>query len=115
MTRPRSFAWAKLLTLALLCSLALHPTHAEDPVPATNIIISDYAFSPASLTVAKGTLVTWINRDQTPHNVLARDKAFRSPALDTNESYSRRFDTAGSYEYICMLHPHMTGKIEVTP
>lgn len=42
-------------------------------------------------------------------------KLFRSAALDTNDSFSYQFDTPGTYEYFCVLHPQMIGKIIVAP
>jgi len=48
-----------------------------------------------------------------PHNVVAVDRRFTSPVLDTGEQYSHRFDTAGTYDYFCSLHPRMTGRIVV--
>jgi plastocyanin len=59
--------------------------------------------------------VTWTNRDDIPHTVASTTKAFKSPALDTDDSYSFTFTTAGSYEYFCSLHPHMTGTVVVEP
>ena len=56
-----------------------------------NVTIANYAFAPQSVTVTKGTKVTWVNRDDTPHTVVATDKKFRSPAMDTGESFSKVF------------------------
>ena len=78
------------------------------------IDISNYAFTPATVTVAPGTKVTWVNRDQIPHGVADKDKLFRSPAMDTNETYSFTYTIAGSHPYFCTLHPYMTGTVVVT-
>jgi plastocyanin len=45
--------------------------------------------------------------------VVNKDKVFRSKALDTDDSYSFTFASAGTYDYFCGLHPHMQGKIVV--
>jgi len=45
--------------------------------------------------------------------VVEKNKAFRSKALDTDDSYSYTFASAGSFDYFCGLHPHMVGKIVV--
>ena len=42
-----------------------------------------------------------------------KDKAFRSKALDTDDSFSYTFDSAGTFDYFCALHPHMVGKVIV--
>jgi len=59
--------------------------------------------------------VTCVNDDQIPHTVAETHKLFRSGALDTNDSFSYEFTTAGTFEYFCALHPQMIGKIIVTP
>jgi plastocyanin len=47
--------------------------------------------------------------------VVEKNKLFRSKALDSDESYSFTFTSAGTYDYFCGLHPHMVGKIIVKP
>lgn len=80
---------------------------------AAEIKIDNFAFAPQELTVPIGATVTWLNRDDVPHSVVDKNKAFRSKALDTNNSFSFTFANAGAYDYFCGLHPHMTGKIIV--
>ena len=77
------------------------------------IVIANFAFAPRDLTIAAGTTVTWTNRDDIPHTVTSTDGAFRSPALDTDDSFAFTFEKAGSYRYFCTLHPHMVGTVEV--
>jgi amicyanin len=76
--------------------------------------IDNFAFLPGTLTVKKGTEVTWTNHDDIPHTVLAIGTKIRSKTLDTDQSYSFTFDQAGTFNYICALHPHMKGKVVVT-
>jgi plastocyanin len=45
--------------------------------------------------------------------VASQDGLFRSAALDTNESFSFRFDKPGTYRYTCTIHPRMVGTIVV--
>ena len=121
MTRPFANALTRPVLIALLlgpvigAALALGPLRAEDKSSGDTVTIDNFTFSPAELTVTKGTTVTWVNHDDIPHSVVNTDKAFRSKALDTDESYSFRFTTAGTFDYFCGLHPHMVGKIVVTP
>ena len=77
--------------------------------------IANFTFDPHTLTVKAGTTVTWVNADDIPHLVSEKDGNFRSSALDTNDKFSQTFSTAGTIEYFCAIHPHMTGKIVVTP
>ena len=76
--------------------------------------ITDFKFDPATLTVPVGTTVTWTNQDEEPHTVAAKDGSFHSPGMDTHGTYSFTFTTAGSFDYICSIHPFMTGKVVVT-
>ena len=77
--------------------------------------IANFTFDPPTLTVPVGTTVTWTNEDDIPHVVAEKNASFRSKALDTGDAYSRTFTTAGTVEYFCAIHPHMTGKIVVAP
>jgi plastocyanin len=83
--------------------------HSEADV----VKIDNFTFSPATLTVAPGTTVTWTNDDDIPHIVVGKEKGFRSKPLDTGNEFSFTFATAGEYAYFCSLHPHMVGKIIV--
>lgn len=77
------------------------------------IIIKNHIFIPSSLVVKAGTRVTWINQDQDPHTVSESKQQFHSGALDTNEQFAYIFNSPGIFNYFCMLHPVMIGKIIV--
>ena len=92
--------------------IAARAAAAEDK--AVEVAIDNFAFRPSTLTVAPGTRVTWTNRDEEPHLVVSRTAGlFKSPPLDTNDTFSFVFADKGSYEYFCTLHPHMIGTIVV--
>jgi plastocyanin len=88
------------------------PTPAIAAAAAT-VNIDNFVFGPETLTVAPGTTVTWTNRDDIPHTVVANDKSFKSKVMDTDEKFSFTFTKPGEYGYFCSLHPHMTGKVIV--
>jgi plastocyanin len=90
--------------------LAMAAVAAPD---AKLITIDNFTFGPRELTVAAGTTVKWVNHDDIPHSVVNKDKTFRSKALDTDDSYSYTFASAGTFDYFCGLHPHMVGKVIV--
>ncbi|MDI2594898.1 cupredoxin family copper-binding protein [Pseudomonas sp. N3-W] len=92
------------------CLMLSVPVWAQD----VNVDIKEFMFGPKDLTVAVGTKVTWVNDDQIPHTVSETHKVFRSGALDTHDSFSYVFNTPGEYEYFCVLHPQMIGRIVVT-
>ncbi|PWT85242.1 MAG: metallophosphoesterase [Blastocatellia bacterium] len=90
------------------------PLEAEmQTASAHEVVMDNFNFSPATASVPVGTTVVWTNRDDVPHNVVSAEQKFKSPVLDTNEQFSRRFDEPGSYKYFCSLHPRMTGHIVV--
>jgi plastocyanin len=80
---------------------------------STIVMAKDFMFAPTAMTVAAGSTVTWTNRDDEPHTVVSDNGLFRSAALDTNESFSFRFDKPGTYRYLCSIHPRMVGTIVV--
>jgi plastocyanin len=119
------------MSAAVLLATAAIPPALADEVPAGAVIaatapslkasldqaeiaIDNFTFGPAELTVAVGTTVTWVNKDDIPHLIVEKSGAFRSKALDTDDRFSHTFDRAGVIEYYCAMHPHMTGKIIVT-
>ena len=111
------FALNRGLVVALLLGpvvgamLAFGAVAAQD---ATDVItIDNFTFTPKELTVAVGTTVKWVNHDDIPHTVANKDKVFRSSALDTDDSFSYTFASAGTFDYFCALHPHMIGKVIV--
>jgi plastocyanin len=79
------------------------------------VVIDDFAFGPASLTVTPGTKVTWINRDNEPHTVISAEKPaqFKSGALDSDDKFDFTFAQPGTYRYFCSIHPQMVGTVVV--
>ena len=79
------------------------------------IVIDNFTFKPAELTIPVGTKVTWVNHDDVPHTATssAKPRAFDSGTLDTDEQFSHVFTVAGSYDYYCALHKHMKARITV--
>jgi plastocyanin len=98
--------------LALVATLALAPSAGAQGQTMT-VSIEDFFFSPANMTVAPGTTVTWVNNGQAPHTSTADDGTWDSGTLQPGKSYSFTFDQAGTYTYHCTIHPNMTGTITV--
>jgi 3',5'-cyclic AMP phosphodiesterase CpdA len=88
-------------------------TLAEQAPAAAAVSIDNFQFSAPTLRVSAGTTVTWTNRDDVPHTVTSTKKLFDSKAIDTDETFSRRFDDAGTFGYFCAMHPRMTGEVVV--
>ncbi len=92
-------------------------TAQESESTSSSVEIADFAFSPASITVKKGTTVTWTNKDSAAHTATSDNDAaaaFDSGSLATGESFSFTFEEVGTYAYHCTPHPSMTGTVTVT-
>ena len=122
-TSPNSAS--RLAFLALVLAAPLAPAAAQSTTAAASaaaaapavtpgiVIARDFMFAPLTVTIPAGATVTWTNRDDEPHSVVSDTGLFRSGALDTNESFTFRFDKPGTYHYACSIHPRMTGTITV--
>ncbi len=98
------------VTLLVLC-LPVKLSARRGPDVA-EVKIDNFRFSPGTIEIRAGETVRWSNRDDVPHTIAS--KSFKSGALDTGESFSYRFEKAGTYDYYCSIHPHMTGKVVVS-
>ena len=78
------------------------------------IVIDNFTFAPTPLMVKAGATVTWVNHDDIPHSIVCPDLKVKSHPMDTDESFAYRFEQAGTYDYMCGLHPHMHGQVVVT-
>jgi plastocyanin len=57
--------------------------------------------------------VTWTNQDDIPHSILLTALGVRSQVLDTDKAFTYKFDKAGTFSYVCGLHPFMHGQVVV--
>jgi len=97
--------------MLLAGAISLAQATAADAGP--QVIIDNYAFSPASLTVKVGTTVTWINQDDDAHTVDSTQGKFKSGTMNKGGRFEFRFTEAGEYPFFCRFHPKMTGKVIV--
>jgi len=72
----------------------------------------NFAFEPKTVTIKVGQTVTWTNQDSVTHTVTG-DGGIDSGDLSKGKSYSKTFDTAGTFNYHCSIHPSMTGQVIV--
>ena len=91
----------------------VHGASRTDDAAPYAVAIKDFMFTPRILTIHVGSKVTWTNKDEEPHKLLEVNEAFKSQPLDSDGDFTYEFDTPGTYEYFCTLHPRMTGKIIV--
>jgi plastocyanin len=113
MTPGQCRSWLTAVSVAALWGIAIcTPSIAETPDP-NRIVVKEFMFTPNSLSVKAGSTVTWANMDDEPHTVVSDTGLFRSGAMDTNESFSFKFDKPGTYRFTCSIHPRMVGTIVV--
>ncbi|HMK03018.1 MAG TPA: cupredoxin domain-containing protein [Ferruginibacter sp.] len=107
------------IVLATICIQACSKTDPNDNPPVAAILsdtvtIQADGFSPATITIAKGTKLTWKNIDTQTHSVSSDDgTSFNSGNISANGMYSFTFTSNGSLPYRCSLHPGETGIVQV--
>jgi plastocyanin len=89
------------------------PAPSGEAPRAEKVEIADFAYDPDPVTVQVGGKVTWLNQDSAPHTATAEDGSFDTGTLEEGKLKSETFKRAGTYEYICQIHPDMHGVVEV--
>lgn len=93
------------------------PTTAAPTRAAVNIDVQGFKF-PANMDVAKGTKVSWTNKDTTKHTVTSGTRPTKDGTFDgqldaSTGTFSFTFTEAGTYQYFCTLHSSMNATITV--
>jgi plastocyanin len=83
--------------------------------PGTQVTMKDIKFNPGTVTIKAGGKVTWTNDDSVGHDVTGDDFESGSPGgIDGGSTFSHTFKKAGTYAYVCSVHPGMEGTVKVT-
>jgi plastocyanin len=91
-----------------------HPTAKAQKHPTRTLLIKNFSFKPANITIKRGTKVRWINNDSAAHTATANNKrSFDSGRLGKGQSYTHTFKSVGKKPYHCEIHPHMRGSVLV--
>ena len=71
------------------------------------ITISEYQFTPATVTIKAGQSVEWKNDGNVAHTVTetTTPRTFASADINPGQSYTQTFDKPGTYNYVCSIHP----------
>jgi len=77
------------------------------------VMIEDFKFAPKEIRISVGDTIKWTNLDSAPHTATDNNDMFDSGTLEKGESFSMTFDKAGTYDYICTIHPWMEGTVIV--
>lgn len=76
-------------------------------------------FIPYEVSVGVGDTVTWSNDDVVSHTVTSgllphgHDGIFDSGLFMAGTAFEFTFEEAGHYDYFCLVHPWMAGKVIV--
>ena len=89
------------------------PSAAGDLERSVKVEIVDFAYDPDPVTIAVGGKITWLNQDSAPHTATAEDESFDTGTLDQGKLKAETFKEAGTFSYICTIHPTMKGTVEV--
>jgi plastocyanin len=80
----------------------------------TEVSMAGIAFDPAEVTVAVGDTVTWTNNDSVAHDVTADSfSSGEAGGMAAGDTFEHTFDEAGTFEYVCTVHPGMDGTVVV--
>lgn len=77
------------------------------------VVIEGTTFAPASLTIASGDSVVWLNKDPFPHTATSKAGGFDSQVIAAGESWKYVARKKGDFAYICTLHTTMKGVLRV--
>lgn len=106
---------ALLATIAIACVACQKPGPVNGQMTVT--ILGDNgsrSFSPGTVSVPLGTVVTWINQDAQGHTVTMPSVFDSGPIPPNGGRWSWVASAAGTYTYHCLIHPDMNGTIVVT-
>jgi plastocyanin len=120
----------RLLALLLACTALLaagcgggddEDSGSSDQAPApsaqgggTEVSMKDIKFDPETVTVKPGDTVTWVNDDSVDHDVTADDfKSGEPGGMSGGATFKHKFTTAGTFDYVCSVHPGMEGSVVV--
>jgi plastocyanin len=107
----------RLTTLAaglglIICTTSL--AAGDQPEARTHTVtIESMRFQPATLTIATGDTIVWVNKDLVPHTATSKAGAFDSKDIPADTSWRYTVRTKGDFAYICAFHPTMKGKLRV--
>ena len=84
----------------------------DDTVEPGHVNVLDNYFDPETVDVSVGDTVTWDFKGGAVHNVVG--DGFKSANLGKGKTFEHEFNSAGTYDYQCTLHPGMNGTVEVS-
>ncbi len=91
-----------------------NPARQGAPVTGvTHMNMQNFAYQMANIQMRVGTTVTWTNQDNVPHSITFKNGMKDSGLLYQGQSFSYTFNTPGTYQYYCTVHPYMVATVTV--
>ena len=107
-------AYGRGFTVLVILALWAIAAKATAPSAKTHTVtIEGMRFEPATVTVARGDTVVWVNKDVVPHTATSETGRFDSQTIQPDGIWRQTVDTLGSFPYVCTFHPSMTGTLRV--
>jgi plastocyanin len=100
----------RIVLLAAFGALLSAPLLAQQ---GASVTIQNFKFGPDSVSAAAKAPITWTNKDGAPHQIVIAAKNLKTPVLNNGQSAQLSLADAGTYDYVCGIHPSMKGKIAV--
>jgi plastocyanin len=110
---------ATLVVLSTLFIVSASGAHKHPAIKAhkkttRTVLIQNFRFKPANITVKRGTKVRWINKDSAAHTATANNgRSFDSGRLGKGQRYTHTFKSGGKKKYHCDFHPDMRASVVV--
>lgn len=104
--------WCARAWLALLSAGAVAGC-AEAGPRRHQVAIRGFTYEPASLTIAVGDTVVWINEDVVPHTATAADRGWDTGSVGAKSSGQVVISQQGRHSYVCAFHPNMRAELSV--
>jgi len=120
-------SWLIMVCVAALAVFTLNCSSDEDPDTTNSdtstvegtlhqVSIENFAFVPATVTIAVGDTVRWTNNDSIDHTVTAGASGAETGEFDSGNiaaggTFERTFTSAAALDYFCQIHPSMTATV----
>ena len=108
---PRYVAIALLALPLLVVACGGGDDEPKEPAAKGDFSVVDNSFEPETIEVAIGDTVTWVFKGSVKHNVVG--PGFTSKTQKDGE-FEKTFNSAGTFKYVCTIHPGMKGTVEVS-
>lgn len=105
---------AAVIGSAIFLIMFSQPSWAVKSPVTHQVIIKNFGFSPASLSIRQGDTVEWVNHDIVPHTATQSGRKWDTDKLNNKQSFQVTFPSLGQEVYGCLFHTNMQAEIIIT-